>query len=306
VTEASPRDDRFHPPARDDPHWSETSWYGFQVPERRLAGAVYPLFRPNLGTCSLSVHVWDDGAHEPWRVRYARCLWHLPMPAGELDDCELAGLSLRCLEPLRRYRVQYADGERLALDLEYEGVVPPHALSVDPARGHVDQPCRVRGRLRLDGEEIPVDGYDMRDRSWHVRDDLGSTRAGYAYAIAGDRALHAMSFGDEAETVVAGFWWCDGRQAPLTGGRRSVLARDPTRGFPLRVAIEARDGDGRDLRAQGTCLSRLAFQATPGMFAWMSLVEWDVNGVRVFGADQDIWSPDRFPVHSDSARASAA
>jgi len=293
VSVATPSDDRFHPPVDAHPLWTETSWYGFNLPERRLAGAIYPLFRTNLGTCSVGVHVWDDSAHEPWRALYSRCLWHVPMPEGNLDDCELGGLRLRCIEPLSRYRVRYADGDRIALDLLYEGLGPPHALSVDPARGHLDQACRVSGGLRLDGEEIAIDGFDMRDRSWHVRDDTRTTRAGYSYAIAGDYTLHAMSMGgDRSGVIVAGFERRDATACDLEGGERRVTERDPAGGFPRRVALEARRRDGREVVAHGTCLSRFAFQATPGMFAWISLTEWDVGGTLVYGADQDIWSPD--------------
>jgi hypothetical protein len=32
------------------------------------------------------------------------------------------------------------------------------------------------------------------------------------------------------------------------------------------------------------------------MFAWMSLAEWSFGGVRAFGADQEVWSPDLLPV----------
>jgi hypothetical protein len=286
--------DRFHPPAQDHPLWSETSWYAFCVPERRLAGSVYPLFRRNQGTCSLGVHVWDDSAHEPWRARYSRCLWHLPFPAGDLDACALAGLELTCEEPLSRYRVRYRDEPRLALDLTYQGLFPPHEVGVAAGHGHLDQPCRVTGTLRLHGEAIAVDGFDMRDRSWHVRDDLRTTRAGYSYGIAGaGRAFLAMSMGGDTDAkVVAGFVWQDGVKSDVAGGTRRVVARDPVHGYPTRVALEIADREGRRLAAEGTCRSRLANQATPGMFAWLSLTDWQSEQGAAIGEDQDIWSPD--------------
>jgi hypothetical protein len=285
--------DRFHPPSEDHPLWSETSWYAFCVPERRLAGTVYPLFRRNLGSCSLGVYVWDDGAHEPWRVRYGRALWHLPFPEGDLSDCTVGGLHIQCEEPLARYRVRYEDGALLGLDLRYEGLFPPHEIGVDEKRGHLDQPCRVFGTLRLHGEEIAVDGYDMRDRSWHVRDDRRSTRAGYSYGIASaDEAFLAMTLGGDEAQVVAGFLWRDGAKCDLAGGTRRVVERHPEHDYPTRVAIEATDREGRTLSAEGRCTSRLANQATPGMFAWMSLTEWQTPVGSCVGEDQDIWSPD--------------
>jgi hypothetical protein len=289
-------DDRFHPPAAPDPHWTETAWFGFMVPERALGGTVYALFRPNLGVSSLAVYVWDASAHEPWRVPYGRTLSHLPFPAGDLTDLSLAGLRLRCRAPLERYELAYADGERLRLELRYDALAPPHAVGVAGGRGHLDQPCRVSGTLVLRGEAIAVDAFDMRDRSWSVRDDLHSVRASYSYAIASARdAFLAAGFEqDGVSRIVAGFLVRDGEKAALVGGTREVLERGP--GYPLRVRIAARDALGRTLEAEARCLSRLAQQATPGMFAWMSLAEWRLGERRAFGADQDVWSPDRLPV----------
>ena len=293
VESAAHDHDRFHAPDEDDPFWSETSWFAFNVPERRLAGTIYPLFRRNLGTCSVGVYVWDDAAHEPWRARYGRCQWHLPFPDGDLGDCAVGGLRYSCEEPLARYRVRYEHDPLLSLDLRYEGLFPPHEVGVGPGRGHLDQPCRVRGTLRLHGEQIAVDGFDMRDRSWHVRDDTRTTRAGYSYGIASaDDAFLAMTMGGDEGRVVAGFLWRDGAKCDLASGTRHVLERDPSHDFPTRVALEAEDREGRTLRAEGRCLSRLANQATPGMFAWMSLTEWQTPEGRSVGEDQDIWSPD--------------
>jgi hypothetical protein len=289
----TPADDRFHL-AENDPQWSETAWYAFHVPRRRLAGSVYPLFRPRLGACSLGVFVWDERAHEPWRAPYARCLWHLPMPAADLTDLRVGGLHLTCLEPLTRYRVRYEDADLLALDLEYRGLLPPHGFGIGGGRGHLDQPCHVQGRIRLRGEEIPVDCLDMRDRSWHVRDDLRSTRASYSYAVASaTEAFLAAGFcAGEEFRLVAGYLLRDGVVSALASGTRRVTERDDPSGYPRRVAIELVDALGRRLETEGRCVSRLANQATPGLFAWLSLTEWRLGAAAVTGGDQDIWSPD--------------
>ena len=293
MSELTRADDDLHPPASDDPLWTETSWYAFSVPERGLAGTVYPLFRLNQGVCSIAVSVWDASAHAPWAVPYNRAQWHLPMPAGDLSDFEAGGLRYTCLEPLTRYRVQYDDPPALSLDLEYQGLIAPHVALLAGGHGHVDQPCHVTGTLRLHGEEIRIDGFEMRDRSWHVRDDRRSTRASYSYALrdAGEAFLAmGMESGDVCK-LVGGFLLRNEEKADLVAGERRVLERRD--GYPLRIAIEAEDRLGRALRAEGRTLSRLANQATPGMFAWMSLAEWRLGGEPVcYGEDQDIWSPD--------------
>ena len=45
-------DDLFHPPTSDDPFWTETCWFTFAVPERKLSGQLYPFFRANQGVTS--------------------------------------------------------------------------------------------------------------------------------------------------------------------------------------------------------------------------------------------------------------
>ena len=69
-------DDQFHPPAdKDDPFWTETCWFTFTVPERRLSGQVYPFLRPNQNVTTLGVFLWDDnGAGQIIDCLYAKNL----------------------------------------------------------------------------------------------------------------------------------------------------------------------------------------------------------------------------------------
>jgi len=297
VNEPSARDDRFHAPTSPDPTWGETCWFGFSAPDHALAGTLYPLFRNHLGVCALGVAVWDASAHEPWRARYARRLWHVPIPAGELDDLTIAGLSIRCIEPLSRYHVHYEDAERIRVDLEYRGLMAPHAPIVSPQRGHLDQPCHVQGTLRLGSEEIAIDGFEMRDRSWGPRDDQRRTRGSYSYGICDESESFLASTMeiDGVERVIMGFLVRDGEKHDLASGTREVLDRHRA-GYPERVRIEATDTAGRALSVVGRCQSRLAEQATPGMFAWMSLTEWSSAEGACHGEDQEVWSPDCWPV----------
>lgn len=284
-------DDRFHPPASPDPWWTETAWFSFGDPRSCLSGTFYPLFRRNLGVAALGVAVWDASAHEPWRVRYHRTHWHLPFPGGDLDDLSLAGLRYETLAPGEHYRVRYRDGALLDVDLDYRALMPVHEVGVAGGHGHLDQPCRFEGVVTIHGERHEVAGFDMRDRSWQVRADDRSTRAAYSYGIAGARdAFLAFTFRmGEEDRVVAGFLVRDGEKADLVAGTRRVVRS--AEGWPAEVSIEARDALGRTLTARGSTRSRLAHQASPGLFAWMSFTRWDFAG-GCHGQDQDIASPD--------------
>jgi hypothetical protein len=293
----SERDDRFHDVAVPDPMWTETTWWGFMVPERGIGGMIYTLFRPNLGVAALVTQVWDADHVEAWESPYARSLWHLRMPDGDLDDLTLGSLHLRRLEPLRAYQLTYEDGDNLALDLRYEAVMEPHAVAAKREFGHFDQLCRVTGELRLGGENIAVDACAVRDRSWYVRDDLRSMRSAYTYGAVDDGEhflLYTRPAGTEGDgdtgAVFGGYLVRDGEKADLTDGERRVVTR--RRGHPDEIEIVATDALGRRLEASGRITASLASQSTPGMFAWMSIADWTVGDRQGHGEDHDVWSPD--------------
>ncbi len=293
-------DDGFHPPTSTDPFWTETCWFTFTVPQRRLSGQVYPFLRPNQGVTTLGVFLWDDTGSQLWNCRYAKNLVHIPLAAdADLADLSLeGGLSIRCLEDLSRYRVTYRDADEghVAIDLEFEGIAEPNYL----AESHLDQPGRYRGTILLDGEEIEVDAFGFRDRSWGERSQIGAgihhsgcMRGGYSYATQSEKdAWHAitMSFGD---TLLPshGYLLRDGVYAKLAGGKgfREVLERvDGT--APSRVRLVAEDELGRKLEAEGRCHNRLGLHLNPNLFTWNCLTEWEWDGGRAWGEDHDNWS----------------
>jgi hypothetical protein len=256
---------------------------------------VYVLFRPNLGVASLVVQVWDAEAVEPWLAPYARTLWHLPHPGGDLTDCRVGDLVLRCTEPLTAYRLSYHDGESLSLDLDYRALGAPYEVPVPGGNGHFDQACQVTGELVINGSTLAVDAPAVRDRSWYVRDDHRTLRAGYTYGVV-DGTEHFVAHsrgapnGADETAIVGGYLERDGRRAPLANGTRRVLSR--RRGHPDRIELAATDADGRDLVAIGRVDASLASQSTPGMFSWMSVVGWSLADRPALGEDHDVWSPD--------------
>ena len=173
-------DDLFHPPTSDDPMWTETCWFTFAVPERRLSGQLYPFFRPNQGVTSGGCFLWDESGSQIWNCVYAKNLWHLPIPKGQnLDDIRLAnGIHYRCLEPLSKYELHYVDPDRneVEIHLTYEGICEPNRL----AGGHLDQPGRYRGTIRIEDETIDVDAFGImsqRRRPLNCRQSSGGQQA---------------------------------------------------------------------------------------------------------------------------------
>jgi hypothetical protein len=302
-------DDEFHRPTSDDPWWTETCWFTFTVPERRLSGQLYPFFRPNLGVAAAACFFWDDRGDQPWNIRHGRQFWHLPLPPQPLSDIELVnGIRYRCLEPLTRYAIGYRDpdgGDEIEVDLTFSAVGPPNHL----ADSHLDQPGRFEGTIRLEGETIDVDSFGFRDRSWGVRAESGldlvgsgARRGGYSYATASERdGFHAITMdfsGHEPRAVgrsddclaIHGYVLLDGEWSKLRAGHRSVLARDDATGAPLRVELDLTDEAGRRVVAHGRCVNRLGVHLNPNLFTWNCLTEWSFAGRTAWGEDHDNWS----------------
>jgi len=297
---ASPHpDDELHPPTSDDPEWSETCWFTFTVPERRLSGQLYPFIRTNQRVVAGGAYFWDERGDQPWNCLYAKNFWHLPLPRGaRLSELALAnGIRYRCVEPLSCYELAYRDpdGGELSLELRFRAIAEPHYLGAS----HLDQPGRYQGVIRLRGEEIRVDSFGFRDRSWGPRSQFGrgltgtpAEHGGYSYATASERdAFHTITLdlGAGCQSI-HGYLLRDGVWAKLAQATREVVERDPGTGFPLRVRIAGADERGRELRAEGRCLNRLGFYINPNLFTVNCLTDWEFGGIRGFGEDHDNWS----------------
>ena len=291
-------DDEFHPPTDDNPDWTETCWFTFTVPERRMSGQLYPFFRTNQKVAAGGASFWDDHGSEMWNCLYAKNFWHLPIPPEPLSDIALLnGIRYQCLEPQHRYRIRFDDPEadEVHVDLEFTSVTPPHYLG----EHHLDQPGRYVGSIVLRGEQIAVDSYGFRDRSWGPRSQFGvglssssAQHGGYSYATASaSDAFHTitMDFGSGCNNI-HGYLLRDGEWAKLASATREVVERDPRTGHQRRVRITGSDQLGRELVADGVCLNQLAFPINPNLFTINCLTEWTFGEVTAFGEDHDNWS----------------
>lgn len=292
-------DDLLHPPANDDRWWSETYWYSFDQPGENVSATIYPVFKPNLGICSLGLFLWDASGHEPWNILYGRNYWSLAMPTMPATELRLENLSYDCLETMHKYRVQWHDEGLLDLDLVYTGIREPHEAGIGKGVGHFDQVCHVEGEINVGGRIISIDCLGMRDRTWSVRPEYRrGMGTGYTYGYSGpDEQFLAMTkldgnSGSFISGVFTGFLVRDGIEAPLVDSHRRVVER--RNGYPVVVELSGTDSTGRTFEAVGRTVNRFANQATPAQFAWMSMTEWEVAGQTgyFYGEDQEVWSPD--------------
>ncbi len=295
----TPRDDRFHFEEMGQDWWAtETAWFSFHHPARRLGGWLYTLIRPNIGTVSGGAWVWDHRAHLPWEALYTANYTALELPRDQnLDDCKLPnGVAVRVLEPCKRYALGYDDGERFQAQLEFNGVMPPEPLtaasSTFGSAHHFDQFGHVTGEIVLHGERIAIDCIGMRDRTWGRRPEDRPRQAAYVTgaADANNGFLAVTQVRPEGDKVAYGFLRRDGNTSSLAEGERRV-ERDPQQGWITRITIAARDQAGREFVAVGEPMSRIILNRHT-FIDINSLIRWDLNGVEAWGEDQDMW-----PIH---------
>jgi hypothetical protein len=300
-----PDDDALHTAVMSDRWWeTETSWFSFHHPERRLGGWLYTMVRPNIGTVAGGAWVWDDTAWLPWDVPYSANYSALQLPAGaDLRDVTLpTGVSIRVVEQTLSYELGYEDPPRLQASLRFDGVMPPEPLtavgSTFGSAHHFDQFGAVTGHLVLHGDRVDIDCVAMRDRTWGRRPEHRPRQAAYVTGAADpDHAFLAVTDPrPDGEAIAYGFLRRDGRTVSLAGGQRQV-ARDPDHGWITGIAVEGADKEGRRLRAVGEPVSRMIINRHT-FIDINSLVRWDLDGATAWGEDQDMW-----PVHAFAARA---
>ncbi|MGD9794400.1 MAG: hypothetical protein AB7V43_13055 [Acidimicrobiia bacterium] len=308
-------DDNFHP-RNDDPWWTETFWLAWFVPDRKLIGYIYPIFRPNVGVQGGGVMVYDDTGDLEWQMPVYDFDWHRQFdPSADLRDITLgSGLTIRCLEPARKFEVTYSSRD-ITLHLVAQAAIKPLVTLGTPPfnKGHIDQICHVTGEMTLKGETIPVDCLSMRDRSWGPRQDGRQPTVGYEYATQDpDNAFLAVSVCDKEEaykadpvyTVTTGFLMRDGVWSRVCGGTRT--AERDIEGHPLVVRIEAVDELGRTISAVGRAANTYRAKSYPSMLCLQALMEFEFDGRRGWGEVQDCWHPRRWRDRLEALTTSGA
>jgi hypothetical protein len=173
-------------------NFNESMYFNFFDPACRLGGFFRLGNRPNERTGEMTVCLWmPDG-----RVAF---MFRRP-DVTDNNKFDAAGLRFEVLEPFRALRISYVGGVLIlddplemadpaaafrsgrmagcSAELEYSGLSAmfggePETAVERPgeefARGHYEQLVAVTGTATLDGQELEVSGYGLRDHSWGPR-----------------------------------------------------------------------------------------------------------------------------------------
>ncbi|MGE0387124.1 MAG: hypothetical protein AB7Q97_20570 [Gammaproteobacteria bacterium] len=190
-------DDCYHK-LSDDPFETETNWWSFNIPERRIGCWLHAPYYPNRNAVTWRVFVWNEDGVEPAQLAYYRRAEEVPMPpAPDLRDIAFpgGGYSVKMLRPLMDYHVAYRDEARnFALEFEHRGTHPPRRFTPGEApmmhNPHLDQLGHIVGEMTLRGEKIRIDGIGVRDRTWGPRGGPHSSSQKAEYRQNQIRVLH--------------------------------------------------------------------------------------------------------------------
>src|SRR5688572_18874833 len=88
-------DEFLHPPVASG-HYSatETSYFGFNIPERKVNGEIYLWFHPVLKMMSASVYIWTGLKSSTLACDYVNHHHYLPWPADGIADYTIDALNL--------------------------------------------------------------------------------------------------------------------------------------------------------------------------------------------------------------------
>jgi hypothetical protein len=287
----TPRDDRFHFDELGSDRWAtETAWFSFVVPERKLGGWLYSMVRPNIDSVAGGVWVWDDSGVTPWEVLYSRNLSVMPFDrTQDLDRIDLSnGVSITATDPGTSYDVGFDDPGLLSVNLRFTGVMAPFGVAGWMLGSNFDQFGRVTGQIDIRGEKIDVDCLAIRNRTWGSRrEDSFSRHIAYVSGIADEQTgFLAVCDVDNDDAPLWGFLLRNGEAAPVASSRRKVRL-DPRKGWVDTIRLELTDTQGRSLVATGRAVSRIIIDRRSGIDC-NSLIEWSFDGFdSAWGEDQN-------------------
>jgi len=261
-------DDRRHvpgPAARS--LWNESWWFPFYDPASRV-GVVT---RIGLLPLQRTANVWILVTRGATLVHDATNL-ALPLPAGDIDDgVTVGGLTYRCVEPLRRWRLTY-ESAAAAIDVEWRAFSPAHPWPVPPGttvedvQRHLEQSGWVSGRVRIGHEVVTMArAFGHRDHSFGGERDWSKLH--HWYYVSGefgdDLSFNAVKvwLGPEAFLTVGCLW--DGTDAMDAVALDVEGTHDAATGDHTAAAITLRDARGRDWRFDGRVLAHSPVQIGP-------------------------------------------
>lgn len=302
--------DQLHPElAQESSHhaFTETLYFGFNVPKANIDGLCYVIHRPNLGVVEGGVQVFQGVKRSMLASEifdFRNYMSDKDFVKGNLQSFKLeSGLCFERTSGRHEFHLRYDDPARKnTIDLV---VTPASEPVVWPNGRHFEQTMKNDGEVVLRGRRYRIDGYHVRDRSWEAaRLERPESIPGQAWFFgAKDSSVSFQCtscdhpdlkpqwqgcFDVGVERSLLGGWiWMDGEMAFVETARNRVLRNRDTL-FPEVIDIDIVDTKGRRIEAHGTITAAAPFFPYLNLRGVFCLVRWETSaGDIMWGEIQD-------------------
>lgn len=292
---AKPTDEFLHPVSSEADHTlSETSYFGFNVPEANIDCEIYHWFHPNLRVTSGGLMIFQGHKRLTTQADYFDYRNFLPYPDGDIGNIEFpTGIRIKVIKPLELIEITFrAPDGAAAFDLECRAIMPA-AGRIDGT--HFVQAMKCTGELTLRGTRHKIDSYFTRDRSYCLPRSEEPHAVGpltWGAAVFGSNlAFHFVGADSDELTeqgVRWGYVWCDGTLRKLVRMRKRTLrSADGTTQSGAEIDLE--DGEGALWRLRATCVALMPMPFWPNMVTNLGLMRYELADGRVgYGDFQDV------------------
>ncbi|MGW0163022.1 DUF7064 domain-containing protein [Mycobacterium sp. NPDC003323] len=273
---------------------TETSYFGFSVPDAGIDCLIYHWIHPQPGVLSGGVAIWSTFARWMGEADHLDYRNYLPCPQSNLDDVRYpTGVHVTVIEPFRRISVEYCSPTTdVEFAVQWDAIAEPAGK---PGGGNFTQPMRTSGSLRLNGREHTVAGYFTRNRSFQVTrgEDAPFRRHTWSAPIFGEDLAFLIVAEDTTEMSVQALQWgyvaVDGQLRQLRSVRQVTQYAHGFPDHPVTITIELRDHHDEIWLLQGTAVSSLPVPYWPMLHANLTFMRWTLPNGRVgYGDCQDM------------------
>lgn len=214
-------------------------------------------------------------------------------PSTNFDDWVVGPVHVEHRLDLRHARIR-GTGQRIALDVAFEGTHPAYSYSSHPegcpafaATDRLEQSGRVRGTVTVDGTTYEVDTTAARDHSWGTRDWDYAQHWKWVHAQTPDTDLHFWQIFLAGTVVVRGYLVRNGRSAELAD-----LAVDFTVGDRYRqrtITARVTDTAGRQAELEGEYFGHFELPPVPTCVLVEGGMRCTIDGVAGAGWSEFMW-----------------
>lgn len=298
----------YQAPEGADHLWVETLLFPVVAPEAPLYALVYTNVRPTLGVMWNQIMVCGSLTELREELLHYAENPHLPAP-GSLTHIESPlGLTVRAIDPPRRWRIDYTAADGTEIHVDWEGLMEPFDIhdpnhspqaggvfdihaDLEPDKeasvGHGDMTGRIQGTMVVRGKEFFVDSIERMDRSWGVRDPMKAGKANHIVSanFGEDLAFHMICPWDATRpdgfTLTHGYVLEDGQVYGLTDQLTMNCRHIGTVCTALDMVVTDVRGESFSLRARANIGA--PWIAAPTAVVHNALMEWDHEGRSGYG-----------------------